>query len=140
MAWVERQRLFMHVSPELMQRVLMQRLLVRQILRIGAGCVLLVGVQGCRLGPRSIASLDQIRTYPTTVRVAGTVGDRVPLVEQHLYELQDDSGVIWVLSSADPLPPGTRIRLQATVQAQTVPILPTGPTPSPDSPLSEALG
>jgi len=35
-----------------------------------------------------------------SVHLQGTVGDRVPLLNSEVYELQDETGVIWVLTPA----------------------------------------
>ena len=64
--------------------------------------VLLSGLAGCRFGPRSIDSLKHIDQYPTTVTVEGVVGDRIPLIDQYVYELEDSSGRIWVQTSTLP--------------------------------------
>lgn len=57
---------------------------------------------GCAGRVRTIESLEKIKTYPQTVTVQGVVGDRVPLVNQYVYELEDPSGSIWVQTSDVP--------------------------------------
>ncbi|GAB4464253.1 MAG: hypothetical protein OHK0037_18040 [Elainellaceae cyanobacterium] len=50
--------------------------------------------------PASIRSVQQMPfLLSVPVRVSGVVGDRAPLVDALLYELQDNTGSIWVLSS-----------------------------------------
>ena len=94
--------------------VMRHRFLWRSIL-VGT-CVLSSSLSSCRFGSRSIQSLTQIREYPTTVTVEGIVGDRVPLVNQYVYELEDESGTIWVQTSNQP--PNARADLRVKVKGQ----------------------
>jgi hypothetical protein len=51
----------------------------------------------------------------TTVYLAGRVERHLPLVGQGLYELVDDSGAIWVISTGMPPPVGTVLTVRATI-------------------------
>ncbi len=65
-----------------------------------------------------IGEAGQSRRDP--VYLAGTVERQIPLVGQGLYELVDDSGAIWVLSTAAPPPVGTPLTLRATLQYEQI--------------------
>lgn len=89
--------------------------------------VLLSGLPGCRFRPRSIDSLKQIDEYPTTVTVEGVVGDRVPLVDQYVYELEDSSGTIWVQTSTLPdVSVEQRVQVKGTLQRYSMSDLSNG--------------
>jgi hypothetical protein len=54
------------------------------------------------------------------VYLAGTVERQLPLVDQGLYELADDSGSIWVLSAEAPPPVDASVALRATIQYEQI--------------------
>ncbi len=56
----------------------------------------------------------------TTVYLAGTVERHLPLLDQGLYELVDESGAIWVLSAVSPPPMGTALTVRATLQYEQI--------------------
>jgi len=55
-----------------------------------------------------------------SVHLQGTVGDRVPLLNSEVYELQDETGVIWVLTPGTAPDPGERVRIQGFVRQQQI--------------------
>jgi len=61
---------------------------------------------GIPVSIRSVRQMPFVLSVP--VRVSGVVGDRAPLVDALLYELQDSTGSIWVLSSDMTVQPGDR--------------------------------
>ncbi len=65
-----------------------------------------------------IAAASQNRG--ATVYLAGTVERQLPLVDQGLYELADDSGSIWVLSAEAPPPVDASVALRATIQYEQI--------------------
>ncbi|MGG6238827.1 hypothetical protein ACQ4N7_09315 [Nodosilinea sp. AN01ver1] len=65
-----------------------------------------------------IAEVSQ--TQPSTVYLAGTVERQLPLVGQGLYELVDETGAIWVLSSEAPPAVGTAIAIRASLQYEQI--------------------
>ncbi|MBE9158141.1 hypothetical protein IQ265_15080 [Nodosilinea sp. LEGE 06152] len=65
-----------------------------------------------------IAEVSQ--NQPSTVYLAGTVERQLPLVSQGLYELVDESGAIWVISSEAPPAVGTAIAIRATIQYKQI--------------------
>lgn len=97
---------------------------------------LLFGLSGCSLAaqlnfvnvtPISTIQAD-IATQPLrdrpidqTVSLEGKVVDRVPLVSQQVYQIQDATGTIWVLAQTAPQV-GDRVRVRGTVRFQSIPI------------------
>ena len=54
------------------------------------------------------------------VSLSGQVMQHLPLIEQTLYQLEDDTGAIWVLSAQSPPPVGTPLTIRAVVQYKSV--------------------
>lgn len=55
-----------------------------------------------------------------TVHVQGTVIGRAPLLSSSLYQVQDESGTVWVLS-AEPLPPeAASVQVVGTLQVEPI--------------------
>ncbi len=78
------------------------------------------------MGCQRITTVQQVQAHPhrnwftATVYLQGTVGDRAPLLQGQLYELQDPTGSIWVLSSNKTLKTGDRIRVKGQVRYQAI--------------------
>lgn len=81
----------------------------------------LLGLTSCR-----VATIAEVKAHPhrnwftATVSLQGTVGDRVPLIEAQLYELQDDTGTIWVLTRRDSVQSGQPILVKGQVRFQSI--------------------
>ena len=60
--------------------------------------------------------------FTATVYLQGTVGDRVPLLKGQVYQLQDQTGKIWVLSSKRDLQSGDLIRIKGLVRYEAIEI------------------
>jgi uncharacterized protein YdeI (BOF family) len=54
------------------------------------------------------------------VSLAGQVMQHLPLIEQTLYQLEDDTGAIWVLSAQSPPPVGTPLTIRAVVRYKSI--------------------
>lgn len=52
--------------------------------------------------------------------IKGTVVQHVPLVEQWLYQIDDASGSLWVLTSVDPPAVGSQVLIKAQVQYERI--------------------
>ena len=89
--------------------------------------------QGSPQGLRSdipttpIATLATFNPVPdpetTSYALVGEVRQVAPLVQGQVYELQDGSGSIWVLSSGtDLLQPGDRVLLHGFLRYESVPL------------------
>ncbi|MGJ3246873.1 MAG: hypothetical protein ACFE0I_12460 [Elainellaceae cyanobacterium] len=102
------------------------------------GLILLFGIQACSpfmssnwgVFPldwfrrvRSVESIDTPSAAGQTVSLQGTVGDRIPLIDGQVYQLHDDSGSIWVLTSDSQLQSGDRVRILGEVRVQDFPEL-----------------
>ncbi|HHP7245790.1 MAG TPA: hypothetical protein ACFE0H_14010 [Elainellaceae cyanobacterium] len=102
------------------------------------GLILLFGIQACSpamlsdwgIFPsdwfrrvRSVESIDTPSAAGRTVYLQGTVGDRIPLIDAQVYQLHDDSGTIWVLTSDSQLQSGDRVRILGEVRVQDFPEL-----------------
>ena len=56
------------------------------------------------------------RSIFNTVSLQGTVGDRVPLIEAQVYQLQDSTGKIWVLTADRALESGDQVRIKGKIR------------------------
>jgi hypothetical protein len=56
------------------------------------------------------------------VTIKGTVGDRVPILDGTVYEIQDSTGKIWVLSKKPPPPQGEELIVTGTLRFKSIPI------------------
>ncbi|TVQ19881.1 MAG: hypothetical protein EA367_10260 [Leptolyngbya sp. DLM2.Bin15] len=56
----------------------------------------------------------------STVILRGTVGDRSPLLGAQVYQLQDRTGDIWVLSSDETIQTGEQLKIRGRVEHQSV--------------------
>lgn len=80
-----------------------------------------------RANAQPIAQLltaDPTTVVDTTVYLSGTIVQQVPLVDGRLYELQDESGSIWVMaaSESEALITGNNIQVQGIVAYETIAI------------------
>jgi hypothetical protein len=66
--------------------------------------------------PITIQAVLEQPVLDESVYLEGTVGDHVPLVEARVYELQDETGSIWVLTTAAEPQSGTQIEIQGIVR------------------------
>lgn len=55
-----------------------------------------------------------------TVQIKGTVIKQAPLLAGALYQLQDDSGTVWVLSAESAPPESATISVVGTVQVEAI--------------------
>lgn len=75
-----------------------------------------------------MTSVQRVRAHPhrnwltETVRLQGTVGERAPLLKGQVYELQDRTGKIWVLSPTANLKTGDSITIQGRVRYEPIEI------------------
>ena len=71
-----------------------------------------------------ILTADPTTVVDTTVYLSGTIVQQVPLVDGRLYELQDESGSIWVMaaSESEALIMGNNIQVQGIVAYENIAI------------------
>jgi hypothetical protein len=103
-----------------------------QVITAGLLLTLALGISSCqsvnqplslRL-TRRIRSVDTVQTKATvgtTLYVQGTVGDRVPLVNGQVYELEDSTGQIWVVSKDPTIATGDELLIQGTLSYLATP-------------------
>jgi hypothetical protein len=99
--------------------------------------MLLVGLLGFSLLTRSPLPLLNLPIFETKIQrlyqrdpvrngaivyVRGIVGDRVPLINQQVYQLQDGTGSIWVLTDDATLQPGDEVLLKGRVYFESISI------------------
>jgi hypothetical protein len=75
-----------------------------------------------------LTSTQAVRDHPQrnwlteTVRLQGKVGARAPLLQGQVYELQDQTGKVWVLSPMTNLKTGDSIMIQGRVRYEAIEI------------------
>lgn len=75
-----------------------------------------------------LTSIQDVRNHPQrnwlteTVRLQGQVGARAPLLKGQVYELQDRTGKVWVLSPMTNLKTGDSIMIQGRVRYEAIEI------------------
>lgn len=69
----------------------------------------------------NIRALTQEKNKDSTVYLRGKVLRQVPLVDWRVYQLQDATGKIWVLSKKTDLKP-TELLIKGKVRYQSIPI------------------
>jgi len=80
----------------------------------------LLGLGGCHPKITSIATLDQQKEANSLVYVQGTVRDRAPLIKQTAYQLQDQTGKVWVMTTKLPPESGQTITIQAKIKSKSI--------------------
>lgn len=70
----------------------------------------------------SVKTIQQVTSQDSrgTTRVAGVVKQQVPLVEQWLYQIEDESGSLWVLTPSPPPSVGSQVALEAQIHYESV--------------------
>jgi len=80
----------------------------------------LLGLGGCHPKITSIATLDQQKEANSLVYIQGTVRDRAPLIKQTAYQLQDQTGKVWVITTKLPPESGQTITIQAKIKSKSI--------------------
>ncbi|MBD0335736.1 MAG: hypothetical protein ICV62_09620 [Cyanobacteria bacterium Co-bin13] len=111
----------------------------------GIASFLLVGILGCSSSPEAInespslassisavpglgwlRSVTPVSDVPALTADAaethleGQVQQQVPLLDQWLYELKDDSGSIWVMTPTPPPAPGESVVIRARIHYEPI--------------------
>jgi len=82
----------------------------------------LLGLMACQEQAPAItpiAALQGQSETDTVVSVQGTVRDRAPLLKQTAYQLQDDTGEIWVITSDSAPESGQTVTIQAKIKSKS---------------------
>lgn len=93
---------------------------------------LLTGLFGCGSLPQSslrlgvdvtnIRDLKPRGDNNATVNLQGKVIKQVPLLLQRVYQLQDSTGTIWVLTNQTTPQPGDQVSITGQVHYQSIPL------------------
>lgn len=98
--------------------------MIRQHLSFFSLLALLAGLTGCS----RVTTVQDVQAHPqrnwftSTVYLRGTVSDRAPLIGGQVYQLQDSSGKIWVLTNQTNLKVGDRIWIKGRVHYRHISI------------------
>ena len=76
-------------------------------------------IDGLR-GTQPIELLTNTPAETGVNNIKGTVVQHVPLVEQWLYQIDDASGSLWVLTSVEPPAVGSQVLIKAQVQYERI--------------------
>lgn len=93
-------------------------------LRWGILLLLLGNLSGCG----GITTIRSIQEHPkrgwwnSTVQLQGNVSDRAPLIDGLLYQLQDGTGRIWVLTTRTAQPIGVPLHIKGQVRYESIPL------------------
>lgn len=84
---------------------------------------LLIGLTSCS----RVSAVYDVQAHPhrnwlaSTVYLKGQVGDRVPLINAQVYQLQDSTGKIWVLTHKATPKIGDRVYIKGQVRYEKIP-------------------
>jgi RecJ-like exonuclease len=86
--------------------------------------LVLVGISGCggATTVRRVQENPHRHWFNERVRIEGTVVDRAPMIDAVVYQLQDETGEIWVLSTEPSVQTGDRVLVRGTVRFESIPI------------------
>lgn len=85
---------------------------------------LLTGLTSCS----GVTTVRDVQNYPqrnwltSTVYLQGQVSDRAPLINAQVYQLQDSTGKIWVLTDKATPKVGDRVYVKGQVRYEKIPI------------------
>lgn len=80
----------------------------------------LLGLVACASKFTPIAEVKRQQPHQDTIYVEGIVRDRAPLLKRGAYELQDETGTIWVITK-QPLPEsGQAMTVQAKIKSKSI--------------------
>jgi hypothetical protein len=112
-------------------------LLSSKWVKFGVAIVLFFGVSGCAnesqsgvnltslTAPGEVTNISKIQEQQllnTTIFLKGKVGTHVPLLGGQVYELQDETGTVWVLTQEKPPNPGDKVVIKGQVRFQSIPL------------------
>ena len=102
--------------------------------RLGAIACLFAGLLACgrlpspnqpkRLANLPVNAIETLtpQTADTTVTIRGRVGKHAPFLNSSAYEVQDDSGSLWVVTTQPAPASGTKVLLKGQVRYQSIPL------------------
>ncbi|MBD2461570.1 hypothetical protein H6G89_10965 [Oscillatoria sp. FACHB-1407] len=108
--------------------------MVRDKLQQFSRLLIVVGLCGCSqlnfgaLGlqlPGSVKPIRDLHSEPnvdSVVSLRGQVGDRIPLIEAQVYQLRDQTGTVWVLTTNPIDQSGGTVAIRGQVRFQSIPL------------------
>lgn len=85
-----------------------------------------VGINGTNLGfgfqITNIRDVNPQSNQDTTIHLQGKVTAIVPLLEQKVYQLQDSTGKIWVLTEQTNLQISDQVMIKGTIRYESIPL------------------
>jgi hypothetical protein len=69
-----------------------------------------------------IQEVQKTTDRDSVVTVKGVVGDRVPILDGTVYEIQDATGKIWVLTQKQPPNSGQEVVITGTLRFKSIPL------------------
>jgi uncharacterized protein YdeI (BOF family) len=84
------------------------------------GLVGLVGCAGPSFGEATKIAAIQRQNKDAVVSLSGKVTTRAPLLGQQAYEIQDESGTIWVVTKDAAPAAGTEVQVRGKVRYQSI--------------------
>jgi hypothetical protein len=96
----------------------------------GLLCLILTGLTSCSnfnlatIDPNimEIRNVLKVTDINTPVYIQGKVEKHAPLLKKHVYQLNDDTGKIWVLTNKDNLRVGSRVTVKGQLKYQSIPL------------------
>ncbi|MBM0743662.1 hypothetical protein JOY44_18915 [Phormidium sp. CLA17] len=70
----------------------------------------------------SIQEVQKTADRNSVVTVKGVVGDRVPILDGTVYEVQDATGKIWILTKKQPPAPGQEAVITGNIRFKSIPL------------------
>jgi hypothetical protein len=82
------------------------------------------GTGGMVIFPKITAIQEVQKTVDPNsgVTIKGVVGDRVPILDGTVYQLQDSTGKIWVLTQKQPPNPGKEVVVTGILRFKSIPL------------------
>jgi len=80
--------------------------------------LLLLNGLGQPIAIRDVQRVELLRDRSITVQ--GTVSDRAPLIGAQIYQVQDATGNLWVVSSNTQYQPGESVRIRGIVRFESI--------------------
>jgi hypothetical protein len=92
------------------------------IARFFLGAMALLALPSCsgETTVKEVQAHPQRNWFNSTVYLRGQVGDRAPLINAQVYELQDSTGKIWVLTDKSTPKTGDRVYIKGQVKFEKI--------------------
>lgn len=82
--------------------------------------VSLLGLVACESKFTPLAEVKRQQSHQDEIYVEGIVRDRVPLLKRGAYQLQDETGTIWVITQQSLPESGQAVTIQAKIKSKSI--------------------